>query len=660
MTDRNRETVCAGAALLISAIVFVCCLRIPALSERISSIGNINILVYGLTLVVFCLAFMVGMLLTKKASFHWLESVIIKKLLLILLLAGSCVFFTVMLAMETEQYGGVAYKYGWHTQPLLLVLLFFGLESAVFLASCRRQEAEDKHADWLVWAVYGVLTVLVLYSMDTPNLFGRSNAGDSFHGHAYFNSIYNIYMGLPFAGDLTSIYGHYALLWKLPMKLIGGDFRMFVFLQAALTAFTHLCAFLVLHQITKKTIVRVMGAIGITLPVLGMRGGYYWQVWPHRMVFAMILLLYAAWYFKKNKTGWFFTFIGYVICVLAVVWNTETGMILAVAWAGAHISRMLSEEGVSAGKTAAAILLHGLGVAGSFLGAYGLVNAYNLYRSSPANTVKEFLIPLLSDSYMIDVLHLELPLYPCGYMAEIALFLAGTALGIAGWKCFRKKGRTVPWTWNLLFFMSISALGRLVYYMNRPAYHNLDCCHLSAVILVAFFAERGFGFVREKQWEHMEDRSFYELVRGAVGLVALLTVLALSTGTVLQFSQNSEIKENYHNTEEFDAVVDAVGGYVPKDTFAFGLNVTEIYSALHWNTNCYTMDFSDLMIAPGSAVYMVERMKNENIPAAFTSERSLVILEKYYPEGYQWFMENYVLDRTFPAGGVEFQYHVKK
>lgn len=660
MTERNRETVCAGVALLVSALFFVCALKLPALAEGISSIGNSNILVYGMTLVMFCLVFMAGLFFTKRASFLRLESAGVKRAVLTVLLAGTAVFLTVMVAMETGQYGGVADRYVWHTQPFFLALILFVLEAAAFLAFCSRSEADGKKADWLVWAVYGVLTVLVLYSMDTPNLFGRSNAGDSFHGHAYFNSIYNVYMGLPFAGDLTSIYGHYALLWKLPMKLIGGDFRMFVFLQAVLSALTHLCAFLVLHQLTKKKVIRILGAIAITLPILGLRGGYYWQVWPHRMVFPMFLLLYAVWYLKKKKSGWLWAALGYGICVLAVVWNTETGMILAVAWAGMHVCRMFCAEHISPGKTILGILLHGIGVAASFLGAWGLVNVYNFYRSSPANSIKQFLVPLLSDSYMVDVLHLEIPLFPCGYMGEIALFLLGVAMGIVGWKCFRKEKEGIPWTWHLIFFLSVSGLGRLVYYMNRPAYHNLDCCHFSAVILLAFFAERGISFQREKQWQSVERHSFHELMRGALGVMSLLTMLALATGTVLLFSQNSEIKENYHNTEEFDELVESIGEYVPENTFAFGLSVPEIYSALHWNTNCFTMDFSDLMIAPESARHMTERLQTEEIPAAFTSERSMGIWEKYDPEGYQWFLENYVLDKTFPAGGVEFQYYIKK
>ncbi len=49
------------------------------------------------------------------------------------------------------------------------------------------------------------------------------------------------------------------------------------------------------------------------------------------------------------------------------------------------------------------------------------------------NSVRDFLIPLLSDGYMTDTLHLDLPTYPSAYMAVITLFLTGVAMGIAGW-----------------------------------------------------------------------------------------------------------------------------------------------------------------------------------------------------------------------------------
>ena len=90
------------------------------------------------------------------------------------------------------------------------------------------------------------------------------------------------------------------------------------------------------------------------------------------------------------------------------------------------------------------------------------------------------------------------------------------------------------------------------------------------------------------------------VVNGTLGLACAAAVLAMSTGTVLQFSQNSKIKENYHNVGELKAFVQEIAEVVPENTHGFGLNVAEIYSLLHWNTQCFAMDFSDMAVIPES------------------------------------------------------------
>lgn len=658
---RNREIVCGSLALLVSAAFLVGCLKIPGLSSMISSHGNINILVYGMTLVLFCVLFTAGMFLAGKMAWGMEnpgDRPVVKWGLLILLTAGQALFFAVGMTKETGQVGSVSSRYVWHTQPLWLMLLVFVLGAGMFLLMYGQVRVSDG-GEWMLYVLYGVLAVLIFYSMDTPNLFGRGEWGDNYHAHAYFNSIYNVHYGMPFSGELTSIYGHYALLWKLPMKLIGGDFRRFVLLLAALGSFTHVCAFLVLHQMVKSRLLKALGALAISFPILGMRGGYYWQLWPHRMVFPMILLLYAVFVIKRRQFGWKTALPGYLICVLGVVWNTETGMILAAAWAGVHMCYIFSEETLDGKRFAKGVVFHGLGVLGSFAGAYGLVNIYNIMKHSPVSTLKEFMLPLMSDSYMTDVLHLDLPLYPSAYMGVIVLFLMGTSIGIAGWRWFRRETQPVRWQNYLVFFLSVSALGRLVYYMNRPAYHNLDCCHLSAVILLAFFGEKGLRFIKEREWINIAVFSPEKIIKNSISTVCIVTLLAVASGTVLQFSQNSQIKENFHNLDEVEAFTSTVTQNVPANTFAFGIGVTEIYSFLHWNTQCFTMDFSDLFVAPQSAFTLETRLKEENIEQVFTSAASLPIWEDFNPEGYQWFCENYILDKTFTIGGQEFQYYIK-
>lgn len=654
--------ICGGAALLVSALFFGACLSIDTLAEKISRMGNINILVYGMTLVLFCLVFVAGMLVTGKWNLPGvsvLEKSKVKRGILAAFFVVQILFFYVMVAKETDQLGGVADRYLWHTQPLFVIALLFVAEIALFLWMFQKFHVEEKEGEWLVYLVYAVLTVLICYCMDTPNIFGRGTSGDTYHGHAYYNSIYNVYMGIPYTGEITSVYGHYALLWKIPMEIIKGGFRKFIFLQAMLGAFTHLCAFLTLEQLVKSKILRIMGALSIALPILGMRGGYYWQVWPHRMVFPMILLLYAVIVFKKQKFGWKTALPGYVISLMGVLWNTETGIVIAIAWAAAHLSRMLSEDKFCVKKFLGNLVFHGAGVVFSFFGAYGLVNLYNLSKHSPANTLEEFLMPLLSSSYMTDILHLDIPLFPAGYMPELVLFLMGVAVGISEWKWFRKE-RPLSWKNSAVFFLSISALGRLVYYINRPAYHNLDCCHLSAAILLAYFGEQGIRFIKEKRWKELERYSLTQLMKGAIGSVCAAALLATSTGTVLLFSQTSHIKNNLHNTEEIESFVETVSQQVPQDTFGFGLNVAEIYSYLYWNTQCYTMDFSDMAVVPQTAENLFRKLEEEQIPHVFTSKSSLPILFSNCPEGYEWFLETYELQKSLPISYEEFQLYVRK
>lgn len=661
--ERNQKIICGNIALLISIVFFVCCLKIPALSAVISAHGNINILVYGMTLVLFCIFFTAAMFLFSKWK-NWngtvLERPWFKWGTLLLTLFGQIVFLVVMVYRETDQLAGVAYKYGWHTQPLIFAVVIFFLECTVFFWIYTSWKMEQKKEEWIVWMVYGILAILVFYSMYTPNIFGRGQWGDWYHAHAYFNSIYNVYWGMPYTDEITSIYGHYALFWKIPMKLISGDFRGFVLLMAVLGALIHLCAFSALHCMVKSKLLRVLGAIAISFPILGMRGGYYWQVWPHRMLFSSVLMAYAAWVLKKNKIGWKTTLLGYGICLLGIIWNTETGMILAVAWAGMHLSIILSRQDFSWKRLFTGVILHGAGVIISFVGAFGAVNLYNILKHSPANTVGEFLIPLLSDSYMTDTLRLDLPLYPSGYMLEVVLFLMGVAVAISKWKWFRKQEEKVSWESSFLLFVSVSALGRLVYYINRPSYHNLDCCHFSAVILLAYFGQKGLKFLKKGKWKEIIKSSFDKIVVNSIAVVCVVVLLALSTGTVLQFSQNSHIKENFHNVEEFDNFAEAVAAQVPPNTFGFGLNVAELYSWLHWNTQYFGIDFSDMSVARQGAVRLTDTLNQQNIEQLITTKSSLPILERANPEGYQWFCETYMVEKSFPIYDEEYLYYVKK
>lgn len=657
---KNREVICAFAAWVLSACFFMSCFMIPGLAEKINSLGNSNMLVYGMSLILFCLLFVVGMGIAHRhevAGKTFPENVKARKTAFWLMLFIQIPFWLLCISGETEQLGSVAAKYGWHTQPAVIAAFLFLAELAIFFWACQNVCFPEKDGEWIIRLVYAALVLLVFYSMYTPNIFGRGELSDAYHGHAYFNSVYNIYQGMPYTHNVTSIYGHYGLFFKIPMELVHGDFKAFVAMVAGIGAFAHICAFLILELLVKSRVLRVLGALAVTFPVLGMRGGFYWQVWPHRVIFPMLLFLYGAWILKKELCNFWTAVGGYLICLLAILWNTETGLILTVAWAGMLISRFLSVGKIKIRRLLWLSFAQFAGMAGAVFGAYGTVNLYNILKHSPANSFEDFLIPLLSGSYMTGVLHLDMPTEPNAYMAVITLFLTGVAMGIAGWFGDKEKRR---WETDLVFLLSVGALGCLVYYMNRPSYHNLDCISLSAVLLAAYLAQYGMDFVRKNGWENIARSTFYEAMRGGIGLICAASVLAMGTGNVLQFSQNSQIKENFHNTAEFEDFAQQVAAVVPANTHAFGLNVAEVYSMLHWSTQCFTMDFSDMAVRPDSLKELKEQLETEDAPAVFTNKSSLGIWQRNDPETYQWFCDTYKLNNRFSFYNEEFRYFTKR
>lgn len=437
----------------------------------------------------------------------------------------------------------------------MIAAFLFLAELAIFFRACQNVCFPEKDGEWIIRLVYAALVLLVFYSMYTPNIFGRGELSDAYHGHAYFNSVYNIYQGMPYTHNVTSIYGHYGLFFKIPMELVHGDFKAFVAMVAGIGAFAHICAFLILELLVKSRVLRVLGALAVTFPVLGMRGGFYWQVWPHRVIFPMLLFLYGAWILKKELCNFWTAVGGYLICLLAILWNTETGLILTVAWAGMLISRFLSVGKIKIRRLLWLSFAQFAGMAGAVFGAYGTVNLYNILKHSPANSFEDFMIPLLLGSYMTGVLHLDMPTEPNAYMAVITLFL---------------------------------------------------------------------------------------------------------TGTALQFAQNSKIKENNHNVQEFEDFAEQIAAVVPENTPSFGINVPEICSMLHRRTECFTMDFSDMLVCPDSLKGLKDQLEHAEVPGAFTGKSSMNIWKRNDPETYRWFMDHYELKETLPFYGEKFLYYIKK
>ncbi|UWP58089.1 hypothetical protein [Ruminococcus gauvreauii] len=646
-------------AALTSAVFFTACLKIPALSAFILSAGNINLIVFAGTVILFCLSFLLFYRIFRFRTCGFLQYRAVRCICFTLFAIGTLLFLTVSFLMEGNLTGGVSYKYVWHNLPLLLVIVLTVTACLVFFSIWRFREISVR--TWILGLFYSGLTMLITYTFYTPNIFGRGQAADTAHGHAYFNSIYNVFHGSAYTEYTTSIYGHYALFYKLPLKVLGGNFLDFMLITALIGGLCFLCSFLTLHLMVENTVIRILGCIAMTLPILSMRGGYYWQVWPHRILFPAVLLLYGAFCLRLNRMNRLTCVLGYVLCLAGVVWNTESGMICAAAWAALWILRyfVLKKQGpLSFIKTAA---FHCAAIAAVFFGAYGLVNLYNIMQDSSVNSLREFLFPLMSASYMTDLLHLDLPLYPAAYMGVLLLFFIAAAWGISSMRCFHTYAPSTPPVLPAFsFFLSVISLGQLTYFMNRPAYHNLDVCHLQAVLFLCILAACTLPQLRKFSFSKLFEHSFAQLGKISFCALSLSVLLVLTLGTTVQYAYNSDIKKNYHDMAELQEFADTIASEIPPHTYGFGVSVSEIYSLLGWSTNCFTLDFTDLSVRPQVADYVIQDIQEKEVTGVFTGQATIEKMESFAPRAASWFHEHFALEKEYDFGGSTFRYFVAK
>ncbi|MDO5390789.1 MAG: hypothetical protein Q4F24_06845 [Eubacteriales bacterium] len=649
------------AAFALSLLFGACCLKIPVLSEAISARGNINLLTYAMVIILFCLLFLLFYAVTNRLSKDTTADSCIPALIVCgILLAVTAVFFFFMFQLEGNIYGGVTDRYIWHKLPIWLVIFFLAGEF-LFCFLCIRKDSIHL-PDSGMYLLYSMFTVLIGYTYYTPSIFVRG-ASDRLHANAYYNSIYNVLHGAPYTEYTTCIYGHYGILYRLPMKLLGGDFADFILLNSILGALCFLAMFLALHVTVQNNLLRFLGTIAMTFPILAMRGGYYWQLWPHRILFMSLMIFFAAVCVRFGWFNWFTCILGYIIALAGIVWNTESGLFCAIAWAGFWILRSLCIHWWRFPKILLQALIHVLCIVLCFFGAYGIVNLYNGLHGGSANSIREFLFPLMTDSYMTDLLRVDLPEFPSAYLPVLFLLFLAAAWGMSYMNLINKH-KQYSLTAFLLpcfaFFTSVLTLGQMSYFMNRAAYHNLDICHLPAILLLCLLSEHGMDCIRDFRWKKRGQYQPAQIFKAAFSVVNVFLLLTLATGTAVQYGYNADLKTQFHNKQELTDFAANIAANVPKDTYAFGIGTAEIYSILRWDTQCYTLDFADLSVRPQVADYVVSDIKDKHVEEFLVGENTMKKFKTFSPENYEWIRKNYKRAKEFEFQGAVFEYYITK
>ncbi|MBA4686401.1 MAG: hypothetical protein H2184_04545 [Candidatus Galacturonibacter soehngenii] len=575
-------------------------------NESVMKLGNGNLIIYALIVLVFIILYVLSILFIKRfIRVDIFERTMVKKLV--------CVFITFVLVIsllnsyinEVNIFGTDSANFIWHRLPDYLTISFMLALACLFIFYVRNVEYSAKNN--YIYILYFIIAFAVGYSLCIPNYFNA----DVYHGNAYANSIYGIMNNATYSDIFTSIYGHYAILLRVPLEIMGHNMRAVAILSAIIGGVSIFLANMALHNISENTFIRIVGSISMALPIVGLRLTNYWQVQPHRIIFPAILF-YVTSIFIKNKLVRRQRIIGHLISVLAIIWNTETGVICAVAWAGLIIFDSICENKENIIKILKSCIQQGIWVVCDFFMAFGIVNIYNVALGGEFNNLKSFLFPLFT---LTDIVRYNLPKIMSTYMFELLLF----AIVIA-WLLSKYIFSTEKYSWQERYDARISVIlvivgmGQVTYFMNRAAYYNIDISHFSLILLVVIIIKRGMIYLKKLNWKNIKDISCYNLIKGTISGILIGILVILSTGTVVGGTQRmiARVDNGYWNYNQIVEFANTIKEKVPEDTYAFGLGVMELYGILGWQTRCYTLDFPDITLSEDAENYIREEVKEEN------------------------------------------------
>ncbi len=572
---RNKKNFIAvlGAGMA-SVVAFNIVNRSGFIRERI---GSSNLVQYA----AMCFAFMIVWL----AACAILQCRIFGRERVLDTLCGICCFSLIPFMyicwrQDTKVAYGKADTYLWHMYPTFIVLGIL-IAAALLYGTAAAHLKIDRNKEKYCFALY---YALIIGCGGFLNHFPEYLSVDYFHGSAVFNSIYNVMHGVPYGEITNSVYGNYAILLALPLKLFGkGEYLAVSGVMAVLTMLCiGMCIYAIHHLIGRKDI-RVLCAASL-LWVYIFRSTNYWQLYPMRVLCPAVLIAWMVFLNRQVINVHSFRRYGYwavtwLILVLSIVWNKESGVVCLMGWLVYAVSRGLAGIYAKEGIRIRDIVWECLVMITSLPAAYAAVGLYNLAVGGSWITWQVFLFPLFSKRYMVDSLMLELwpGLWP--WMAVAILFLGiVAALGI---RILRREAFDSKVC--IYAAAAVIGLGLMTYFMNRAVYMNLTICYYEAIICIGGL------------FDLMKEEDYGRMVSVAMRTLSGLVLTALVIGGTLHLG-NALYARTGHGDWEILTLRDQIREDAQEDTYAFGIDIPELYSILGWETRSYTTDWADVFI----------------------------------------------------------------
>lgn len=561
----------------IAAFIYFYCVVDVSQAHKTS-----NIILYAGSIVVFMSAYFLAALICRNLAL----SDKVDKFVSIVLLGGAIVWFIKSYSAELagmNEYFTTGYIR--HNMPIGIYVCILILAFITGTIIIKNDAAHSVLLRVIVGSGYVIVATILLYA---PNIMA-----DSFtridHANAYCNSIINVLHGMPYEIYSASIYGHYGLVYFLPvsiLRLFGMNKWVAITASIAIFGFiTFTCQIWVFYKLIKSDSLYILAVLANAMVNIQLYTGEYYQVLPHRLLFPSIVLacILKKQYIEGKKQK-LMQLLLWILSSLAILWNVECGLVcLIVVFLEFIYSECKNKQKIDYFTICVGIVNSLVSVAA----AYICVNIYNYISGGTWNSIKTFIYPIASDEYPLESLWLPLTSPFLGHYIIIILFLGILCYYISAIFRLTAGNKEI-----FLVLTSLMGVGVLTYYMNRVVITNISIVGFEFVLAMVLLLDWQLPLIKT-------DENYMGLqYKRLMYMLGLFIIVFMSIATIGSFG--SRISNYYNSVYRIDSMYEAVqifNDVLPEDDSAIayiGGRMPTIAAMLDRDPKIYAIDFEDM------------------------------------------------------------------
>ncbi len=342
----------------------------------------------------------------------------------------------------------------------------------------------------------------------------------TYHFDAYFYPVYKVYSGQTPLIDFKNLYGFYPYFLAPILALMGGaTMYHFSLITAALVAACFLSIFFSMTLLLKNRLISTLCTIAVISWMVEFpdtfQGVYYLQYVPQRLLFPSIFLLLCSLQLtakKQTREKWL-KGITFLIVSLSLLWNPDTGVVIAIAYPAFLIYRALTTRDL---KDKNLYRIAGAAFAGTLASVVGALLILLLITFARTGQVFQFADLLYGPMvfYQSGFYMLRMPLIH-EWILLIVLYAVALAKSMKDLSFMRTSGVAERNAFGPMYFLlSVMGLGLFSYYQGR----SHDCVFTfvcwPGFVLLALFAQEYLEQIKTIGW------------RKKVGLLAVIVILS--------------------------------------------------------------------------------------------------------------------------------------